>query len=100
MTLPSSLPYVLLVLNGMLAVILTIYSGIKVSYLMNKFLTDGESTLFIAGFFNLWLFSATNLNWCGAKAIDELMEIKSAEITRIRLNLDVELRIYELHSEF
>ena len=30
------------------------------------------------------------------KAIDELMEIKSASLTQIRLNLDVELRIYEV----
>ena len=29
------------------------------------------------------------------KAIDELMEIKSVDITQIRLNLDVELRMYE-----
>ena len=34
------------------------------------------------------------------KSIDELMEIKSVDITQKRLNLDVELRMYESSTVF
>ena len=33
------------------------------------------------------------------KAIDELMKIKSVDITQIRLKLDVELRMYEMRNK-